>query len=85
MAASVIDKISGSAHSVEMTRSFDITPAVYRLLGIMELTSVIPFFMIPITGLLGLLLLSCYLGGAIAIHLQHRQSIIFPAAIEAFI
>jgi hypothetical protein len=84
MAASVIDKISGSAHSVEMTRSFNITPAVYRLLGIIELTSVV-LFMIPKTGLLGLLLLSCYLGGAIATHLQHRQSIIFPAAIEAFI
>jgi ABC-type Na+ efflux pump permease subunit len=84
MAASAIDKISGSAHSSEMTRSFGITPAVYRLLGIVELTSVI-LFMFPGTGILGLLLLSSYLGGAIATHLQHGQSIVFPVAIEAFI
>ena len=84
MAASAIDKISGSAHSLEMTRSFGITPAIYRLLGIVELTSVI-LFMIPRTGVLGLLLLSSYLGGAIATHLQHGQNVIFPAAIEALV
>jgi hypothetical protein len=84
MSASAIDKISGSAHSLEMTQSFGITPALYRLLGIIELTSVI-LFMIPRTGVLGLLLLSSYLGGAIATHLQHGQSLIFPAAIEVLI
>ncbi len=84
MAASAIDKISGSAHSLEMTRSFGITPGVYRSLGIVELTSVF-LFMIPRVGVLGLLLLSSYLGGAIATHLQHGQSIIFPGLIEALI
>lgn len=84
MAGSSIDKISGSAHSLEMTRSFGITPGVYRLLGIIELTSVF-LFMIPRVGVLGLLLLSSYLGGAIATHLQHGQSIIFPGFIEALI
>jgi hypothetical protein len=84
MAASAIDKIRGSAHSLEMTSSFGITPTIYRLLGIIELTSVI-LFMIPRMGVMGLLLLSSYLGGAIATHLQHGQSIIFPATIEALI
>lgn len=84
MAGSSFDKISGSAHALEMTGSFGITPSVYRLLGIVELASVI-LFMIPRTGILGLLLLSSYLGGAIATHLQHGQNIIFPAAIEALI
>lgn len=84
MAASAIDKISGSTHSLEMTRSFGIAPDIYRLLGIVELTSVI-LFMFPRTGLLGLLLLSSYLGGALATHLQHGQSVIFPAVIEAVI
>jgi hypothetical protein len=84
IAASAIDKISGSEHSLEMTRSFGITSPIYRLLGIVELTSVI-LFTIPRTGVLGLLLLSSYLGGAIATHLQHGQSVIFPAAIEALI
>ena len=82
--ASALDKIGASAHSLEMTRSFAISPDIYRLLGIIELISAI-FFMIPKTSLLGLLLLSSYLGGAIATHLQHDQSIIFPAAIEALV
>lgn len=84
LTASAIDKISGSAHSLEMTRSFGISPEVYRALGIMELTSVI-LFIFPRTGMLGLLLLSSYMGGAIATHLQHGQSIVFPSAIEALI
>lgn len=84
LAASAIDKISGSAHSLAMTHSFGITPAVYRLLGIVELASIV-LFTIPRTGVLGLLLLSSYMGGAIATHLQHGQSILFPAAIEALV
>jgi hypothetical protein len=84
LTASAIDKISGSAHALEMTRSFGISPEVYRTLGIIELTSVI-LFIFPGTGVLGLLLLSSYMGGAIATHLQHGQSIVFPSAIEALI
>lgn len=84
LAASAVDKIIGSAHSLEMTHSFGIDPATYRLLGIIELASAI-LFLIPRTGVLGLLLLSSYLGGAIATHLQHGQSIIFPMAIEALV
>lgn len=84
MAASAIDKISGSQHSLEMTRSFGITPAVYRLLGMVELASAV-LFIIPRTGVFGVLLLSSYLGGAIATHLQHGQSVIFPAGIEALL
>ncbi|MFA6083829.1 DoxX family protein [Mucilaginibacter sp.] len=84
LTASAIDKIIGSAHALEMTRSFGITPVVYRTLGMIELTSVI-LFIFPRTGVLGLLLLSSYIGGAIATHLQHGQSIVFPSAIEALI
>jgi hypothetical protein len=84
MAASAIDKISGSSHALEMTQSFGITPGMYRLLGMIELGSVI-LFTIPRTGILGLLLLSSYMGGAIATHLQHGQSILFPAGIAALV
>ena len=84
LVASAGDKIRSSAHSLEMTRSFGIAPGTYRMLGIIELTSAI-LFMFPKTGPLGLLLLSSYLGGAIATHLQHEQSVLFPAAIEALV
>jgi hypothetical protein len=84
LAASAGDKISSSVHSLEITRSFSIATGTYRLLGIIELTSAI-LFMFPRTGLLDLLLLSYYLGGAIATHLQHGQNFLFPAAIEALV
>jgi hypothetical protein len=84
LAASAIDKISGSAHSVEMTSSFGIQPGIYRLLGLVELGSAV-LFLVPRTAPLGLLLLASYMGGAIATHLQHRQGVIFPAVIEAWI
>jgi hypothetical protein len=84
LAASAADKISGSEHSLQMAVSFGISPGTYRMLGIIELLAVI-LFMIPRTGILGLLLLSSYLGGAIATHLQHGQGLAFPAAIEALV
>jgi len=38
-------------------------------------------FLIPTTRSLGLLLVSSYLGGAIATHLQHAQSILAPSIV----
>lgn len=82
LAASAIDKLSGSAHALEMTASFGIPPATYRLLGAIELASA-ALFVIPRTAVVGTLLLAAYLGGAIATHLQHQQGIAFPVALEA--
>jgi len=84
LAASALDKISGSAHSLQMTTSFGISPATYRVLGLVELTSA-ALFLVPRTVVLGLLLLASYMGGAIATHLQHQQSIVLPAAIELLV
>lgn len=84
LAASAIDKLSGSAHSLKMTTAFGIDPTTYRLLGVIELGSA-ALFLVPRTSVVGLLLLASYMGGAIATHLQHGQSVVFPAAIEAWI
>ena len=84
LGASAADKISGSAHSLEMSASFGISPTTYRILGVVELVSAL-LFVIPRTATVGLLLLASYMGGAIATHLQHRQGIVFPAAIEAWV
>ncbi|QQL49656.1 DoxX family protein [Mucilaginibacter ginkgonis] len=84
LTASASDKIIGSEHALVMTKSFGISAETYRILGLIEISSVI-LFAIPRTGILGTLLLSSYLGGAIATHLQHQQNILFPMAIEAVI
>lgn len=82
--ASAADKISGSAHALQMGSSFGLSAAAYRTLGLVEAASVL-LFLLPRTGVLGTLLLSSYLGGAIATHLQHQQGILFPMGIEAFV
>lgn len=48
------------------------------LVGILEVFSA-ALFLIPQTRSIGLLLVSSFLGGAIATHLQHGQSVIAPA------
>lgn len=84
LVASATDKIRSSEHALEMAGSFGITSGVYQILGMIELLSVL-LFAIPRTGILGTLLLASYLGGAIATHLQHQQSILFPIGIEVLV
>ena len=84
LAASAVDKILLSAHALEMGASFGLSAQAYRTLGVVELLSAV-LFVIPRTGLLGLLLLSSYLGGAIATHLQHHQDVLFPAVLESLV
>ncbi|RDC55435.1 DoxX family protein [Pedobacter chinensis] len=82
LGASAIDKIIGSEHALQTGASFGLSAGTYSVLGMIEIFSVI-LFLYPRTGILGTLLLSSYLGGAIATHLQHHQSILFPMAFEA--
>lgn len=84
LSTSAVDKLMGSGHALQMATSFGLSADTYWVLGIIELLSVV-LFVYPRTGILGTLLLSSYLGGAIATHLQHQQDIAFPAAIEVFI
>lgn len=84
LGASAIDKIIQSGHALEMGASFGLSAGIYSLLGIIEILSV-GLFLYTRTGILGTLLLSSYLGGAIATHLQHQQDILFPAFFEALI
>lgn len=84
LAGSALDKIILSQHAIQMGTSFGLSPETYRLLGVIEILSVI-LFVIPRTAMLGLLLLSSYLGGAITTHLLHSQGILFPAMLESLI
>ncbi|RXH56165.1 DoxX family protein [Granulicella sibirica] len=84
LGASATDKIIGSQHALAMGASFGLSAEAYRVLGIIELASAI-LFVFPRTAILGFLLLSSYMGGAIATHLQHHEPIGFPTGIEMFI
>ena len=81
---SAMSKFLAGEETIQMAQSFGISIETFKILGIIELVSVI-LFIIPRTGILGTLLLAAYMGGAMATHLTHGQSILAPMIIEAII
>lgn len=77
-------KVTGGAQAVKGAASMGITLSILKLLGVIEILSVI-LFIIPRTGLLGTLLLAAYLGGAIATHLEHQLPVLAPAIIQCVV
>jgi ABC-type Na+ efflux pump permease subunit len=61
-----------------------ITPAIAKNLAIIELVSAI-LFLLPRTSVLGTLLLTAYMGGAIATHVTTAQPLLAPCVIMAII
>ena len=53
------------------------------IIAVLEIVSAI-VFIVPLTRDIGLLLISSYLGGAIAAHMGHGESVLPPAIILAF-
>jgi hypothetical protein len=79
---SSIGKLTANPEAVKMGAEFGINSSAYFTLGLIELLSVL-LFIIPRTGIVGTLLLAAYMGGAIATHLEHGQSVIAPCVIQA--
>lgn len=57
---------------------------VFQTLGIVELIT-IALFVYPRTGVLGSLLLMCYLGGVMATHLVVHQSLVTPIVLQVLV
>jgi hypothetical protein len=71
-------KLSAAAPVVEKFSEWGLTE--WRvIIGVGELVSAL-LFLVPRTGVLGTLLLSSYLGGAIVTHMQHGEPIVAPSA-----
>jgi len=77
-------KLSGSAEALEMAKGFGIDAGSFTMIAVVEILSAL-IFLYPRTGVVGTLLLAAYMGGAIATHLEHGQSIMAPAIIEAIV
>lgn len=78
---SAFNKLAGNF--TEMMSSFGFTESETILIGIGEILATV-FFLIPKTSSLGLLLLSAYMGGAIATHMQASppaESYVMPSVI----
>ena len=78
-----IMKLMGGENAAEMAKGAG-GESNLLILGIIELCIVALWF-IPRTGVVAALLSIAYMGGAIALHISHGQSIIAPAIIEAII
>jgi hypothetical protein len=81
---SALGKLTADADALKMAEGFGLNAQNYTILGVIEIISII-FFIIPRTGILGTLLLAAYMGGAIATHLEHGQSVIAPCVIQTFL
>ena len=82
--ASASAKLLANTDALAAVSTMGLSATSYKVLGLIEILSVV-LFIIPRTGLLGTLLLVAYLGGAIATHLEHNQSIVAPIAIACFV
>ena len=81
--ASSYAKIVGSPEINERFATFGLAEQ-QTLLGFTMLISTV-LFLIPATFSLGVLLLSAFLGGAIATHMQHGEPFIGPARLLIFV
>src|SRR5690606_41257236 len=71
---SALMKLTQNETALEQASSIGLDASTYQFIGVIEIISLI-LFIIPGTGVLGAMLLVAYLGGAMATHLQHQQTI----------
>jgi hypothetical protein len=81
---SAVGKIAGTKEVIEGAKAMGISPATMRNIGIIELIITL-LFASNRTGVIGGVLLLAYMGGAIATHLEHGQSVVAPIAIAVFV
>ncbi len=81
---SAIGKFMADDEALKMAESFGLDATTNYVIGVLEILAVF-LFIFPRTGILGTLFLAAYMGGAIATHLEHGDSILIPCIIQAVI
>lgn len=81
---SAFGKLTANEESLKMASNFGLDSATFTFLGILELACVI-LFIIPRTGIIGTMLLAAYMGGAIATHVEHGESILAPCIVQSIL
>lgn len=80
--ASASMKLMGGEELAKNAATMGLTADSIKIIGVLELLCIV-VFIIPRTGVLGILLVAAYLGGAIVTHLEHNQPIIMPLIVQA--
>lgn len=83
-AMSAFLKLSADESAIQAAASIGLNQPTYLFIGIIELFALV-LFIIPRTGVLGGLLLIAYMGGAIATHLEHQQSVAMAIAVQILV
>ncbi len=83
-AMSAFMKLAPNEDTLAQAAAMGMDAGVYRMIGVIEVISLL-LFILPRTGVLGSLLLISYMGGAIVTHLQHQQPIVMPVIIQALL
>ncbi len=68
--------------ALKIAESFGLDATTNYALGVLEIVAVL-LFIIPRIAILDILLLAAYMGGAIATHLEHGESVLIPCVIQA--
>lgn len=80
--ASASMKLMGGEELAKNAATMGLTAGSIKIIGILELICIV-VFIVPRTGVLGILLVAAYLGGAIVTHLEHSQPFIMPVIVQA--
>ena len=78
---SASSKLFANEEAIQAASQFGLDSATNTAVGVMEVVCLL-LFIIPRTGVIGTLLLSAYMGGAIATHLEHGISVIAPCIVQ---
>jgi DoxX-like family len=84
MIFSAVAKLTASEQVLKTAASFGLPESTFKSVGILEIFCIV-LFIIPRTGVLGTLLVSAYIGGAIATHLEHQLPFFPPAIVECIV
>ena len=84
LAMSAFLKVAQNETAIAQASAIGIDATTYQVIGIIEVASLI-LFIIPRTGIIGVLLLAAYLGGAIVTHVQHQQPIALPVIVQTVV
>lgn len=79
---SAMSKFFANEETIKMAKGIGLRIETFKILGTVELISAL-LFLFPRTGIIDTLLLMAYMGGAIATHLTHGQSVMTPAIIKS--
>lgn len=81
---SAIGKLTANEETLKMAAQFGVSAYKLKLIAFTEILSCL-LFIFPRTGVLGTLLVTAYMGGAIATHVEHNMPVYIPVIVQCVV